>query len=118
MFKIALTPLLACAADPYVPTPVSGRAGDGAGGAGVAGLARSWRRQPRSWPHAGRDAAGGARSVAAKGRGHRVRCGDPNSHSVPEGGVCVLPRPWVCRGHWGHSWRTIMSPSAQAPDTK
>lgn len=33
MFKIALTLLLACAADPYVPTPVSLRAGDGAGGA-------------------------------------------------------------------------------------
>lgn len=69
MFKIALTPLLASAADPYVPTLVSIRAGDAAGGArgrpavrGDSGGVGNVQDERRLAP--------GSPAVAAKGRGH------------------------------------------------
>lgn len=86
----------------------------------AAGPACSWRRGLAELALLRNGTPPGARAtVFAKGRGHRVRFGDPNSHSVREGGLRVLSRPWVRRGDLGSLLEDYyVSPSAQAPDTQ
>lgn len=123
MFKIALTPLLASAADPYVPTLVSIKPGDCAGGArggrtcpavrggssGVSDVQDALRLGRPLWlPR-----AGATRSTPAT-----------QTHTQSGKASSALSGTSAYRGKWSHislifrSLRTIMSPSAQSPNAK
>ena len=86
----------------------------------AAGPACSWRRGLAELALRRNGTPPGARAtVVAKGRGHRIRFGDPNPRSVREGGLRVLSRPWVRRRDRGSLLEDhYVSPSAQAPDTQ
>lgn len=120
MFKIALTPLLASAADPYVPTLVSIKAGDCAGGAqgsrtcpAVRGGVGDVQDAPRLGRPLWLPRAGATRSTPATQT--RTQSGKAGS---------ALSATSAYRGYWSHislifrSLRTIMSPSAQSPNAK